>query len=369
MLEPDEGREPLRMLEPGTLLRVVKEAGDWVQVSYADPQWRDRIGYVQVRHLLGLSTTSADQTAARPAVPLATGPLPTASVPTASLGPGPLNVSEPVLSPAPPTPAVHPPPTLELFDWVGERFVVLPSSPASRATLDFIPPISPKNWAGKRLTASKVDLEGRPDAGTAYVEFITETGETLRAPAVDGSVRGIAPVRDIDYARTWLNRSLWLIEPSVHAYDPAAPASVPVESRSLGRTAHVVVKDVVLGTDASRPVRLIVQGDDGWLGAADVRITGTNVSRTERDDTSGIANRFYTSDPHAAHADWSPRVWTAIAGSQVFVGMTAAQARMSRGEPHRVSEAIVGGLRGEKWIYSDGTSFSLVDDVVSEVPQ
>ncbi len=128
-----------------------------------------------------------------------------------------------------------------------------------------------------------------------------------------------------------------------------------------------MVREVALGTETSAPVRLIVQSDDGRFGSVDVRISDTNVPRTQLAGTTGFANTFYTTDPHAAHADWPPRVWSAIANSEVFVGMTAAQARMSHGQPARVNETIVGGLRGEKWIYGDGTSLSLVDDVVSEV--
>jgi hypothetical protein len=39
---------PLRVAAPGTLLRVLKREGDWVQVEFHDPQWGPRVGWVQV---------------------------------------------------------------------------------------------------------------------------------------------------------------------------------------------------------------------------------------------------------------------------------------------------------------------------------
>jgi hypothetical protein len=38
---------PLRVLEPGTLVQVLGDEGDWVEVQFDDPQWDRRIGWVQ----------------------------------------------------------------------------------------------------------------------------------------------------------------------------------------------------------------------------------------------------------------------------------------------------------------------------------
>jgi len=291
--------------------------------------------------------------------------------------PAPRPADLPVIHRESPSAGSSPLPTLELSEWVGQRFIVLQPSPTARdpATLDFIPPIASKDWAGKVLTATKVDEGNRAsaaalDSGTVYVEFTTQSGDTLRATAVNGSVRGVAPLRDLEYAKvTWMNQSLWLIEPSVAAYDPAAPAGTPVKSRNLGRTAHVVVKNVVVGWQTSAPLRLIVQDDDGRMGYVDVRVTDTNVPRLLRGGKASFEKTFYTTDPRTAHQDWPARVWTAIADSEVFVGMTASQARMSWGEPSRVNDTVVRGLKGEQWLYGDGSYLSLVDGIVSEVQQ
>ena len=43
----DVSRVPLRVLEPGTVVKVLGEEGDWVQVQFEDVQWGRRAGWVQ----------------------------------------------------------------------------------------------------------------------------------------------------------------------------------------------------------------------------------------------------------------------------------------------------------------------------------
>jgi hypothetical protein len=267
--------------------------------------------------------------------------------------------------------------TLELQDWIGQRFVILPANASAREPWlnGFTPPISANEWAGTVITAIRFDLGNRPatmplTTGSVSVEFTTESGKTLRAEAVNGSVRGIAPERDIESARrAWTNRSLWLVQQSIATYDPSAPGSTALRWRHVGRTAHVVVKDVVPGSQTNTPVRFIVQTDDGRMGFVDLRVSDTNVPRVLRGGDASFAKVFYAADPRVAHADWPARVWAAIDQGEVFVGMTASQARMSWGEPAKVNVAPVGGLTGEQWLYADGTSLSLTGDVVSGVHQ
>ena len=47
--------------------------------------------------------------------------------------------------------------------------------------------------------------------------------------------------------------------------------------------------------------------------------------------------------------------------------MTAAQARMSWGEPPRVERVVAGAGREERWMYADHRALVLVDDLVTEV--
>ena len=57
---------PLRVAAPGTVLRVLQQEPDWIQVEFNDPQWGPRVGWVQ-RSLLSLSTEAPQPVA--PPVP------------------------------------------------------------------------------------------------------------------------------------------------------------------------------------------------------------------------------------------------------------------------------------------------------------
>jgi hypothetical protein len=48
-LLPDANRQPLRVANEGTTLRVLEVKDEWVQVEFADPQLGRRQGYVQAR--------------------------------------------------------------------------------------------------------------------------------------------------------------------------------------------------------------------------------------------------------------------------------------------------------------------------------
>lgn len=45
-LLPDPKRVPLRVLDPGTTVRVLEEAGEWIRIEFPDPQFGPRVGYV-----------------------------------------------------------------------------------------------------------------------------------------------------------------------------------------------------------------------------------------------------------------------------------------------------------------------------------
>jgi hypothetical protein len=46
-LLPDRKRTPLRVLAPGTAVRVVDENQEWYRVQFADPQFGPRVGWVE----------------------------------------------------------------------------------------------------------------------------------------------------------------------------------------------------------------------------------------------------------------------------------------------------------------------------------
>ena len=49
-LFPDAHREPLRIGPAGSALRVLSVDADWYQVEFSDPQWGQRVGYVQTKY-------------------------------------------------------------------------------------------------------------------------------------------------------------------------------------------------------------------------------------------------------------------------------------------------------------------------------
>ena len=46
-LLPDRTRTPLRVLTPGTSLRIVDENKEWYRVQFSDPQFGPRIGWIE----------------------------------------------------------------------------------------------------------------------------------------------------------------------------------------------------------------------------------------------------------------------------------------------------------------------------------
>jgi hypothetical protein len=62
---PDATRTPLRVLAPGTRLRVLREQGDWLRVEFEDPRWGRRVGYIE-RKNIDMSGPEAEPAPAQP---------------------------------------------------------------------------------------------------------------------------------------------------------------------------------------------------------------------------------------------------------------------------------------------------------------
>jgi len=54
-LDAAVGLTPLRVAARGTLLKILQQQGDWLQVEFNDPQWGLRVGWVQ-RSLVQVSS-------------------------------------------------------------------------------------------------------------------------------------------------------------------------------------------------------------------------------------------------------------------------------------------------------------------------
>ena len=49
---PDNTRTPLRMLPPGTRVRVLRDTGgNWLRIEFPDPRWGPRVGYIERKNI------------------------------------------------------------------------------------------------------------------------------------------------------------------------------------------------------------------------------------------------------------------------------------------------------------------------------
>jgi hypothetical protein len=187
------------------------------------------------------------------------------------------------------------PTTLELPEWVGQRFMLLTMPQKSRGYgyQSFEPHLPYAEWVGKILTVTAVD-SGSPRT----VTFKAEDGTPLTATAYSDKINYIAPMRDLTYARdTWLGRFLWLRVPDVLTFDPVMEK---FGSTRVGKGARVKVTGVAAGMLDYEPVQLDLVADDGRRGFLDIQLTGTNVSTALR-DTDTFDDIFAETDPHISH--------------------------------------------------------------------
>ena len=72
---PDNTRTPLRVLAPGTRLRVLREQGDWLRVEFDDPRWGRRVGYIERKNVdMSGPDTETTPSKPRPRTPATTPP-------------------------------------------------------------------------------------------------------------------------------------------------------------------------------------------------------------------------------------------------------------------------------------------------------
>ncbi|HXH95232.1 MAG TPA: hypothetical protein VNN25_26900 [Thermoanaerobaculia bacterium] len=187
------------------------------------------------------------------------------------------------------------PATLELPEWVGQRFMLLamPQKSQGYGYQSFEPNLPYAQWVGKILTVTAVD-SGSPRT----VTFKAEDGTPLTATAYSDKINYIAPMRDLTYARdTWLGRFLWLRGPDLLTFDAATEKFGSIH---VGKGARIKVTGVAAGMLDYEPVHLELVADDGRRGFLDIQLTGTNVSTALR-GTDTFDDVFAETDPHSSH--------------------------------------------------------------------
>lgn len=236
--------------------------------------------------------------------------------------------------------------TLEVKDWVGQKFIFLPTTPKLRryGYQLFEPQLPYETWVGKIVTVTDVSDDYLPK-----VTFRTKDGKVLRSTVYGGTVGGIAPLRDLEYARSkWLGETLWVRGNQLVTWNETTE---DFGSVNLERYSPVEVHDIVVGWTEDTPIRLILKAPDGEVGFLDVNVSGTNISKKLR-EYGHFEDTFLESDPRVTYK-WSKEVWNAIEGEKVFIGMTAEQARMSWGRPNEINRVVTERGAEEQWVYRD----------------
>jgi hypothetical protein len=237
--------------------------------------------------------------------------------------------------------------TVEVGDWVGLKFLFMPQAKAFRRFGYGNGPtkLPYEQWVGKVVTVTKVVSGIIPE-----VTFKADIGKPFPIQVYSGSVEGLAPVRDLEYARSqFTGKTLWLRSTFLQTWDEATEKSGGVD---LTQYSPVHVEDVVAGKSVQAPVRLILKAPGGEIGYRDVNLSGTNIAKILR-EFDHFADLFYETDPRLTHV-WPREVWDAIEHSSVFIGMTDEQATMSWGKPNSINMTVTARGNEEQWVYARG---------------
>lgn len=223
----------------------------------------------------------------------------------------------------------------------------------------FHPSLPYDKWVGKILTVVEVSRKSiLPE-----ITFRTADDKTLRTKAYGETVDGIAPLRDLEYARTrWKGKTLWLQDASLATWDESSQEHGSVK---LKKYSPVVVEDVVAGWYNHEPIRLILKTEKNEIGFQDVNVTGTNIGISLRKYRQ-FADTFLEQDPRADR-NWPSEIWNAIENAKVAVGMTSEQARMSWGKPKSVNRTVTSRGAEEQWVYGSSTYLYIQEGKVTAV--
>ena len=239
-------------------------------------------------------------------------------------------------------------PYVPLDGWVGRRFVFLPGPKASENEIydDFSGRLNRRQYQGRvaKVTGAS-DFSGR-----VHLELeMEDTRERLRARTLPNkeSVKGIALIDDLDNARSqWAGKTLWCREPRLSTYDER---NDQLGALAVKRYSPLKVVDIVSGWDEEKPARFLLETADGKRGFLDLNLSGTNVFKEVR-HLYHMEHYFLAEDPRKVYK-WSAQTWNMIENSQIINGMTAAQVKLSWGEPDKITATA----QGENWSYSAGT--------------
>ena len=283
-------------------------------------------------------------------------------------------------------------PTLPEADWAGMRLMILPQSKSLQhygyqelykdSDKEYAPLRYP-DYAGRIARVVGIG-HGRAEDGEIFDEAdlqFEDTKETIHGDIDQGCMNDVAPVSDLENARTlYLGKTLWFSGDHLTTYDSDKDVSdAPTPSAWQAAFGKVKVKqfsavkvmDIVPGWYASAPIRFLVREETGEpgtkkIGYVDVHMSDTNVPASLQ-KRGRFEDTFLEIDPRITYA-WPPKIWAAIENKEVFVGMTAPQVRMSWGEPKEISrDAAAGSL--ERWVYEGHHVLTMEDGRLRTLPK
>ena len=184
-----------------------------------------------------------------------------------------------------------------IAEWVGEKFVFLPQSKEFQDKAYAVfredgAQIDGAKYAGR---VAKVISLGKKDELPEVVFAMEDNQEILKSSLEYGCIINMAPVADIDSARTWwLNQTLWLKRESMYIIDET---NTVLDSVKVDKNSPVKVVEVVCGMTNSAPVRFVLQTPGGKVGFIDCNFSGTNAFDKMIKDRNHFEEYFLTEDP------------------------------------------------------------------------
>jgi hypothetical protein len=159
-------------------------------------------------------------------------------------------------------------------------------------------------YVGRVAKVTKVTASSMSVRGAWVISIVMEdTGEELAAEAVNSKVEGIAPIRDIESAKSaYKNKTLWLKEQLIQKYEPEQTQDSFIGLDSI--PAPVEVVDIVPGVDNNSPVRVVLKVPSGALGYVDVSMSGTNADESLR--SYNLFDKYFMTIPPTSNAPKSP---------------------------------------------------------------
>jgi len=282
-------------------------------------------------------------------------------------------------------------PTVPEASWVGLRLMILPQSKAlqhygyqelyqdtDKNTEKEYVPLRYEDYVGRLVRVVGIGRGNVPNGEHVDEADLQLEGDKkiIHGDIDHGCMTDVAPVSDLETARKlYLGKTLWLSNDHLNTYDPQKDTSdVPgspawhqaFQKIAIKQYSPVKVVDIVPGWYASAPTRFIVQEESeaGAQGYVDVHMSDTNVPDNLR-AIDRFENTFSESDPRTKYL-WSPKVWSALENKQVFLGMTAQQARMSWGAPKEVQK-LAGQNDTEQWVYDPTHVLILKEGILEDI--